>query len=87
MDNNKIDKEKLMDAVISSSGGKIDKKMLSGAVEGKNIDPLLKNLSDKDREKLKSVLSDKKSIEAALNSPQAKALLKAFKGWRKEWMI
>ena len=78
MDNNKIDEEKLMDAVISSSGGKIDKKTLSGAVERKNIDPLLKNLSDKDREKLKSVLSDKKSIEAALNSPQAKALLKAF---------
>ena len=68
MDNSKIDKEKLIDAVISSSGGKIDKKTLAGAVEGKNIDPLLKNLS----------AEDKKSMEAALNSPQAKALLKAF---------
>ena len=78
MDNNRIDKEKVIDAVISSSGGKIDKKTLAGAVEGKNIDPLLKNLSAEDKEKLKSVMSDKKSMEAALNSPQAKALLKAF---------
>ena len=78
MDNSKIDKKKLMDAVISSSGGKIDKETLAGAVERKNIDPLLKNLSAEDKEKLKSVMSDKKSMEAVLNSPQAKALLKAF---------
>ena len=78
MDNSKIDKKKLMDAVISSSGGKIDKETLAGAVERKNIDPLLENLSAEDKERLKSVMSDKKSMEAALNSPQAKALLKAF---------
>ena len=67
-----------MDAVISSSGGKIDKDTLAGAVERKNIDPLLENLSAEDKERLKSVMSDKKSMEAVLNSPQAKALLKAF---------
>ena len=78
MDNNKIDKEKLINAAVSSSGGKIDKETLSNAVKGKNIDPILKNLSDADKEKLKSVMSDKKSMEAVLNSPQAKALLKAF---------
>ena len=73
MDNSKIDKKKLMDAVISSSGGKIDKETLAGAVERKNIDPLLENLSAEDKERLKSVMSDKKSMEAVLNSPQAKA--------------
>ena len=78
MDNSKIDKKKLMDAVISSSGGKIDKETLAGAVERKNIDPLLENLSAEDKERLKSVMSDKKSMEAVLNSPQAKALLKAY---------
>ena len=78
MDNSKIDKKKLMDAAISSSGGKIDKEALRGAVDGKNIDPLLENLSAEDKERLKSVMSDKKSMEAVLNSPQAKALLKAF---------
>ena len=50
MDNSKIDKEKLMDAVISSSGGKIDKKTLSDAAKEKNIDPLIKSLSAEDRE-------------------------------------
>ena len=78
MNNNEIDKQKLMDAVISSSGGKIDKKTLTEAAKEKNIDPLLQNLSAADKEKLKSVMSDKKSMEAVLNSPQAKALLKAF---------
>lgn len=78
MNNNEIDKQKLMDAVISSSGGKIDKKTLMEAAKEKNIDPLLQNLSAADKEKLKSVMSDKKSMEAVLNSPQAKALLKAF---------
>ena len=78
MDNSKIDKEKLMDVVISSYGGKLDKKTLSDAAKEKNIDPLIKSLSAEDREKLKSVMSDKKTMEAALNSPQAKALLKAF---------
>ena len=75
MDNSKIDKNKLIDAVFSSSGGKIDKETLAGAVERKNIDPLLENLSAEDKERLKSVMSDKKSKEAELNSPQAKALL------------
>ncbi len=78
MNNNEIDKQKLMDAVVSSSGGKIDKKSLSGAMEGKNIEPLIKNLSAEDREKLSRVMSDKQSMEALLNTPQAKALLKAF---------
>lgn len=78
MDNNEIDKEKLINAAVSSSGGKIDRETLSNAVKGKNIDPILKNLSDTDKEKLKNVMYDKKSMEAVLNSPQAKALLKAF---------
>lgn len=78
MDKNEIDKEKLINAAVSSSGGKIDRKTVSKAVEGKNIDPILKNLSDADKEKLKTVMSDQKSMEAVLNSPQAKALLKAF---------
>lgn len=78
MDNNEIDKEKLINAAISSSGGKIDRETLSNAVKGKNIDPILKNLSESDKEKLKSIMSDKKSMESVLNSPQAKAFLKAF---------
>ena len=78
MNNNEIDKQKLMDAVLSSSGGKIDKQSLAGAIQSKNADALIKNLSPTDREKLNKVMSDRKSMEALLNSPQAKALLKTF---------
>ena len=78
MNINEIDKQKLMDAVLSSSGGKIDKQSLAGAIQSKNADALIKNLSPADREKLNKVMSDKKSMEALLNSPQAKALLKTF---------
>ena len=78
MNNNEIDKQKLMDAVLSSSGGKIDKQSLAGVIQSKNADALIKNLSPADREKLNKVMSDRKSMEALLNSPQAKALLKTF---------
>ena len=78
MNNNEIDKQKLMDAVLSSSGGKIDKNSLASAIQSKNADALIKNLSPADREKLNKVMSDRKSMEALLNSPQAKALLKTF---------
>lgn len=78
MNNNEIDKQRLMDAAVSASGGKIDKNSLSGAMDGKNIEPLLNKLSAEDREKLNRVMSDKKSMEAVLNSPKAKALLKTF---------
>ncbi|MGN0451519.1 MAG: hypothetical protein ACI4FN_05360 [Acutalibacteraceae bacterium] len=78
MNNNEIDKQRLMDAAVSASGGKIDKKSLSGAMDGKNIEPLLNKLSSEDREKLNRVMSDKKSMEAVLNSPKAQALLKTF---------
>ena len=54
MNNNEIDKQKLMDAVLSSSGGKIDKQSLAGAIQSKNADALIKNLSPADREKLQT---------------------------------
>ena len=53
MNNENIDKQKLMEALLSSSGGKIDKNSVNGAVNGKNIAPLVNSLSSEDREKLK----------------------------------
>lgn len=78
MNNGEFDKKKLVDAVFESSGGKFDKNTVSGAVSDKNVEPLINKLSTKDKEKLNQILSDKKSMEAALNTPQAKALLKMF---------
>lgn len=78
MNNNEIDKQKLMDAVISSSGGAIDRNSLNEAVKDKNAAALINKLSEKDKEKLSRVMSDRKSMEEVLKSPQAQAILKSF---------
>lgn len=78
MNSNNIDKQKLMDAIISSSGGKIDRESLNGAVNRKDVSSLLGSLSPEDRKKLNSVLSNKENLAAALNSSEARSLLKNF---------
>lgn len=78
MNNNEIDKQKLMDAVISSSGGSINRESLAGAVNNKNVAPLINKLSAEDKEKLSKVMSNKESMEAVLKSPQAQAILRTF---------
>lgn len=80
---NNIDKQKLIDALLSSSGGKLDKNDINGAVSSKNIAPLVSSLSAADRRKLNAALSDKQSMKQALDSPEAKAILNALLGKRK----
>ena len=58
---------------------KIDNKILEAAKKG-DTNTLMKNLSDKDKEKLNAVLNDKKAIENILKSPQAAAILKTLGG-------
>ena len=53
---------------------------LKEAVKHKDKDALLNSLSNVEREKLSSVLSDKKALEEALKSPEAKAIMKALFG-------
>lgn len=76
MNGSNIDKQKLMDAIVSSSGGKIDRESLAGAVNRKDVSSLLGSLSAEDRKKLNSVLSNKENLAAALNSSEARSLLK-----------
>ena len=48
----------------------------------KNKDPkkLMESLSDKDKETVNKMLSDKKALSEMLNSPQAKAIIKMLLG-------
>lgn len=41
---------------------------------------LMSKLSPEDREKVKSLLSDKSACEKILNSPEAQDLIRKFKG-------
>lgn len=76
--NNNIDKQKLLNAIIASSGGKINKENLAGAVNNKDVSSLMQNLSPEDKQKISSVLANKSSLASALNSAEAKAILKSL---------
>lgn len=58
---------------------KFDNKTMDAAKKG-DTDALIKNLSAKDKEKLNSILNDKKALEDILKSPQAAAIMKLFGG-------
>ena len=77
MNNNDIDKQRLNDALLSSSGGKLSRDSINRAADGKDITPLVNSLSPEDREKLNRVMSDKESMEKLLKSPQAQLILKS----------
>lgn len=77
MNNNDIDKQRLIDALLSSSGGKLSRGSINRAADGKDITPLVNSLSPEDREKLNRVMSDKESMEKLLKSPQAQLILKS----------
>lgn len=78
MNNEKIDKQKLLKALLASSGGKLNQNAINGAINNNDTGALLNSLSDEDRQKLNRVMSDKKSLEQTLNSPQAQAILKSI---------
>lgn len=77
MNNNDINKQRLIDALLSSSGGKLSRDSINRAADGKDITPLVNSLSTEDREKLNRVMSDKESMEKLLKSPQAQLILKS----------
>lgn len=71
---------KKLDDVLSSLDGKIDRNAVLHAAKSGNTDKLINSLSAEDKQKLNSVLNDKKAIESVLKSPQAAAILKMLSG-------
>jgi len=72
--NNNIDKEKLINTIISSSGGRLNKKALENAASG-NMSTLMDGLSEEDKQKLNDALSDKNKARQLLSSKAAQQLL------------
>lgn len=62
--------------IANSSGGKLNADAVKQAAKSGNTDALIKNLSDRDKQKLHSVLNDKEALEKLLKSPQAAAIMK-----------
>lgn len=71
MNNNNVNKNKIIDAAVRASGGKIDK----NAVLKGDTSALLSTLSKADQEKIKSVLSDPDKTRNLLGSDAARAIM------------
>ena len=61
------------------------KDALSDKNDPKNIESIMeKHLNEKQRQTVKSILSDEKKLNAILNSPFAKAFMEKYSGKTKE---
>ncbi len=76
---NNIDKQKLINTILASSGGKLDKNSIEKAASG-DASSILSSLNEQDRKKLSEALSDKEKAKQLLSSDAAKELLKSLFG-------
>lgn len=76
---NNIDKQKLINTILASSGGKLDKKSVEQAASG-DASSILSSLNAQDRKKLTDALSDKEKARQLLSSDAAKELLSRLFG-------
>ena len=76
---NNIDKQKLINSIIASSGGKLNKNSLENAASG-DISGLMSSLSEEDKRKLNDALSDKEKARQLLSSDAAKQILQSLFG-------
>ncbi len=76
--NSNFESQKLTDAIIARSGGKINRQQLQDAVNRRDVSSLLAGLSPEDRQKINAALADKNRLQALLASDEVKSLLKNF---------
>ncbi len=67
--------QSIINAIIASSGGKINREAAQKAVEG-DSSALLKGLSQEDRRALEKILADKTATQKILSSDAARELIK-----------
>ena len=77
-----IDKQKLINSIIASSGGKFDKSAVESAANG-DMGGIMSGLNEADKRKLNEALSDKEKARQILSSDAAKALLNNLFGKQK----
>lgn len=78
MNGNSMNQKRLSDAIIASSGGKIDTSAINAAKKG-DLSQLMTALSEEDRRKLSAALSDKSVLQKMLAGDDAKKIMQAFR--------
>lgn len=78
---NGINKEKLINSVIASSGGKIDKSSIDSAKNG-DLSGLMAALSEEDRQKLNNALKGD-NLKKLLSGEDTKAIINKMLGGEK----
>lgn len=77
--NNNFNREKLINTIIASSGGKLSKSALENAASG-DTESLMSGLSSEDKAKLTAALSDPNKAKQLLSSKAAQQLLSELFG-------
>ena len=77
MNYNDINRQRLIDALLSSSGGKLSRDTINRAADSKDASSLINSRSPEDRERRNNVMSAKESMDRLLKSPQAQLILKS----------
>ncbi len=76
--NNQFNQQKMIDAIVAQSGGKIKRDSLTGALQNRDLSGLLAALSPADRASLSAAMGDRARLREFLQSDRAKELLKTF---------
>lgn len=78
-ENNYIDKQKLINAIVNSSGSKINKNAIERAKSG-DISGLVSGLDDQNKKMLNEAMNDKNRVREILSSKEARELMKKLLG-------
>lgn len=70
--------ENLINTISQKLGA--DPNKLKDAAQNGNVNDIIKNLNQKDAEKIQKILSDKDAASKLLSTPKAQQLLKRFMG-------
>lgn len=79
MSENNIDKQKLINAIVNSSGSKINKNAIENAKKG-DISGLTSGLDEENKKMLSKALNNKDKAREILASKEAKEIIKKLLG-------
>lgn len=77
--NENIDKNALLNAILSAGGGKINQNAVDRAKKG-DVSGIVDSLDEENKRKIKSALNDREKLREILASKQAREIFKKFSG-------